>query len=102
MGRGVKAGLQGRLKRPLYVQAMLDRHGHARYYFRRENFPRVTLPGLPWTPEFMTAYQAAMAGAVEAKPVGISPSMPGSVAAAVAGYFASAAWMQLSETSRNM
>jgi hypothetical protein len=25
-------------------------------------YKRVPLPGLPWSPEFMTAYEAAMAG----------------------------------------
>lgn len=41
---------------PKFVQGFVDRHGHARFYFRRPGFKRVPLPGLPWTPQFMAAY----------------------------------------------
>jgi integrase len=44
---------------PRYVQQFTDRHGHARFYFRRPGSPRVPLPGLPWSPQFMAAYEAA-------------------------------------------
>lgn len=50
-------------KPPLkYIQAQVDRHGHPRHYFRRRGYPRVTLPGFPYSLEFMEAYAAAMAG----------------------------------------
>jgi len=95
--------LEGRIKLPRHVQGMIDRHGHARFYFRRNGFPRATLPGIPWTPEFMAAYQAAMAGVPDQlKPLGVSRSTPGSVAAAIAGYYTSAAWTQLQPNSRRM
>jgi integrase len=42
-----------------YVQGMVDRHGHPRFYFRRPGFARVTLPGSPWSQEFMDAYARA-------------------------------------------
>jgi integrase len=32
------------------------------YYFRKKGFARVALPGLPYSPEFMEAYHAALAG----------------------------------------
>jgi integrase len=52
MGRGSP------LRRPpKYVQAFIDRTGKSRFYFRRPGFKRVSLPGLPWSPEFMAAYQ---------------------------------------------
>ena len=50
------------MKMPRFTQAFIDRHGNARFYFRRTGFKRAPLPGLPWSPEFMAAYEAAMAG----------------------------------------
>src|SRR5215471_14209541 len=47
------------LKLPPYVQAFVDRHGRARFYFRRRGYQSVPLPGLPWSPTFMTAYEEA-------------------------------------------
>jgi integrase len=70
-------------KLPKYVQGWV-RDGHPHHYFRRAGFPRVRLPGLPWSPEFMAAHAAAMASA--AAPIGVSRSKPGSVGAAVAAY----------------
>jgi integrase len=78
-----------RRKPPLpFVQAFGGYH-----YFRRTGFPRVRLPGLLFSPEFMAAYQEAMASAPA--PIGASRSKPGSVAATVAAYFASPAFAQL-------
>jgi hypothetical protein len=45
-----------------YVQAWVDREGRVHRYFRRRGYPRVPLPGLPGSFEFMAAYQAALAG----------------------------------------
>jgi integrase len=71
---------------PKYVQAWVDpRDGRAYYYLRRRGFPRVRLPGLPWSPTFMAAYEAAMSGARTA--IGAGRVKPGSVAAVVAEYF---------------
>jgi integrase len=47
-------------KRPKYVKAMIDRHGHSRFYFNRPGYKPTPLPGLPWSPEFMAAHSAAM------------------------------------------
>jgi integrase len=55
------------LKLP-YVQEYRDRHGKARRYFRRPGYKRVTLPGTPGSPQFMSAYQVAMAA--ERPPIG--------------------------------
>jgi integrase len=49
-----------RYKLPKYVQAFVDRDGRAYHYFRRRGSERVPLPGLPWSPEFMAAYQRAL------------------------------------------
>ena len=45
-----------------YVDRFRDRHGRARYYFRRGKGPRIPLPGLPGSVAFMAAYQLALAG----------------------------------------
>lgn len=51
-----------------YVQALRDSRGVRRYYFRRAGAPRVTLPGLPGSAEFMAAYQAALGREVDPAP----------------------------------
>jgi integrase len=51
---------------------------------RRRGYPHVRLPGLPWSPSFMAAYEAAMSGPRNA--VGAGRVKPGSVAAVVAEY----------------
>src|SRR5262245_8355231 len=73
------------MKLPKYVQAWVDgRDSRAYYYLRRRGFPRVRLPGLPWSPSFMAAYEAAMSGARTA--IGAGRIKPRSVAAVVAEY----------------
>jgi hypothetical protein len=50
---------QGVMRRPpQYCNGFIDRYGKARWYFRRAGFKRMALPGLPWSPEFMAAYEA--------------------------------------------
>jgi integrase len=76
-----------RLKLPRYVHGFLDRHGKARFYFRRPGFGTRPLPGLPYSPEFMAAYESAAAG--QPLPVGLGRARPGTMAALALGYFAS-------------
>jgi len=83
---------------PPYCHGFLDRHGKARWYFRRAGFKRVPLPGLPWSPEFMSVYEVAAHGA--RSEIGTGRSRPGTVATAVVGYFASAAFAGLAETTK--
>jgi integrase len=90
----------GPLRRPpKYVHGFIDRHGGPRFYFRRPGFKRVALPGLPWSPEFMAAYQSALAETPRVE-IGASRAKPGTVASAVAGYFGSAGFTALAETTR--
>jgi integrase len=92
-----------RLKLPAYVHAFVDRHGKARYYFRRPGYKRVPLPGLPWSPEFMSEYEGAMKG--ERAPrveIGANRSRPGTVTAAVVGYFGSLAFASLADGTRRI
>jgi integrase len=79
MGRGVR--------KPAYTRGFMDRHGKPRFYFRRAGFKQVPLPGLPWSPEFMAAYEAAMRGST-APPVeiGASRTVVGTVNAIVVQY----------------
>src|SRR5262245_23435073 len=72
------------MKLPKYVQHWVDDEGRPHAYFRRPGFPRVPLKGLPWSPSFMAAYEAAMSGARIA--VGAGRVKPGSVAAGIAEY----------------
>jgi len=74
------------MKLPKYVQACLNREsGRVYYYLRRPGFARMRFPGLPWSPSFMAAYEAAMSGPRAA--IGAGRSKPGSVAAVIAEYF---------------
>ena len=43
-----------------FVVEDVDRHGNVRLYFRRRGEPKVRLPGLPGSEEFMAAYQEAL------------------------------------------
>jgi integrase len=84
---------------PKYVQGFIDRHGKPRYYLRRPARKPVPLPGLPWSPEFMTAYQAAIEDAPRVE-IGASRTKPGTVAAAVVSYFNSWAFRNLAAETR--
>jgi hypothetical protein len=73
-----------------YVHSPRDRHGKQRHYFRKPGVKRVPLPGAIGSPEFLAAYQAALAGEPASHiEIGKSRSNPGSVAMAVALYFQS-------------
>jgi integrase len=72
-----------------YVQSFGGYH-----YFRRRGLPRIPLPGIPGSAEFMEAYQQALAAAPVA--IGASKrSKPGSVSAAIAEYYGSQAFRSL-------
>jgi len=89
-------GLPLRLK---FVQAWVDQDGRAHHYFRRAGYPRVPLPGLPGSLEFMSAYQAALDSAMT--PIGADKrSKPGSVSAAIASYYASQSFRSLAASSQ--
>jgi integrase len=71
-----------------YVQAWVDAEGRVHRYFRRRGYPRVRLPGLPGSAEFMAAYQAALEG--PGLEIGVAKrSKPGSVSTAIAAYYGS-------------
>jgi len=87
-----------RRKLPPFVQE-IEYQGAAYFYFRRPGFERVKLPGLPWSPEFMTAHQAAMTGQV--LPTVGAKRKAGSFAALAESYFASTAFLRMKARERS-
>jgi integrase len=85
-----------------YVHAFIDRHGRARHYFRRRGLKPVPLPGLPGSAEFMDAYRMALETREETARVEIGAirSLPGTVAAALSGYYGSLDFANLAEGTR--
>ncbi|MFC5390026.1 tyrosine-type recombinase/integrase [Brevundimonas bullata] len=94
MGRGLKViGFHN-------VTPMTDRHGKVRYRFRKKGFRSVYLPGLPGSPEFAEAYEAARSGGVLV--IGERRLQAGTIHALAVAFYQSAEWMQFStETQRS-
>ena len=69
-----------------YVDHFTDRHGGARYYFRRPGGKRTPLPGVPGSEIFMEAYARAEAEASEPK-ARKERGAPGTFDRLVASYF---------------
>ena len=70
-------------KYPKYVRSFVDRHGTVRYYFNRTG-KNIPLPGLPWSPTFMAAYEAARGSNHQI--INSNKAKAGSVDAAVLAY----------------
>ena len=85
-----------------FVQSFVDRHGYVRHYFRRPGYARVALPGLPGSPEFMAAYQAALGGAIAPKvEVGATRTIAGTMHWLITAYLSSPPFKTLApETQR--
>jgi hypothetical protein len=86
---------------PKFVHGFIDRHGKPRFYFRRPGFKQVPLPGLPWSPEFMAAYEAALTETPRID-IGASRTMPGTVSHAMVLYFQSAAFEAFAPSTQMM
>ena len=70
---------------PKFCHPFVDKKtGLAYCYLRRRGYPLVPLPGLPWSPSFMAAYEKAMSGPRTA--IGAGRIKPGSVHAVVSAY----------------
>jgi hypothetical protein len=93
---------RGRLRLPKYVHHYVDRHGRPRYYVRRAGFNKVPLPGLPYSSEFMDAYQAALAGQVGRIEIGASRTEAGTVNHAIVRYLGSQAFQVLAPSTQGM
>jgi integrase len=83
---------------PKFVQGFIDRHGKPRWYFRRPGMKRTPLPGLPWSPDFMAAYEAALAGLP--LQAGSGRVKPGTMRALAVSYFGSAEFRSLRPSSQ--
>ena len=88
------------MKMPKYTQAFIDRHGTARFYFRKAGSKQVPLPGLPWSPQFMAAYEGALEGQAPPIEIGASRTKPGTINALVVSYFNSMAFQALAPETR--
>lgn len=82
------------------VTLMRDRHGKARYRYRRKGHKTVYLPGLPGSPEFVAAYADASAGATGKVQPGASRTVPGTINALAVAIYDSAEWSIMAETTR--
>jgi hypothetical protein len=87
-------------KPPRYVHGYFDRHGKPRYYFRRSGFKQVPLPGLPWSPQFMAAYELAMAG--QAPEIGAKKVRPGTMRSLAVSYFSSLAFRSMKASTQGV
>ena len=85
-------------KLPKYVNRQRTRHGRVVFYFRRGRGAYIRLPDLG-TPEFDSAYAAALAGAALPAP---SKAPPHTLAWLVEAYKRSAHWSQLAPSTRQM
>jgi integrase len=83
-----------------YVQQWVDTEGRVHRYFRRPGYPRVRLPGLPGSAEFMQAYQDALSSRPE--PIGAARTKPGSLDAALVSYYESRSFKGLADNTRGM
>jgi integrase len=85
-----------------FINEYRDRHGKLRRYFRRPGFKQIRLHGAPGSPEFMAAYEAAMAGQEARREIGASRTRPGTVNAAIVGYYNSLAFRSLAPNTQKM
>src|ERR1035441_162308 len=83
---------------PKFVQQFIDRNDKPRFYLRRPGFKRLPLPGLPWSPQFMEVYEAALSG--QPLQVGASRTKPGTVSAAIIGYYYDQSFLALAPSTQ--
>jgi len=85
---------------PKFVHGFLDRHGKPRFYFRRPGFKQFPLPGLPWSPEFMRAYEEALAG--QPLLIGSERVKPGTIRALAVSYYNSVAFRSMKPSTQSV
>ena len=91
------------MKMPKYTHGYIDQHGKPRFYLRRAGHKKIALPGLPWSPEFMAAREAALQGEWAKPEIGAKRTVAGTVNAALVSYYQSSAFNDgLAESSRKM
>jgi integrase len=85
-----------------YVDRFVDRHGHARHYFRRPGGKRIPLPGLPGSKEFMTIYKAVLAGEIAPAAKPKTRGEPGTFNRLAAQYFTSPEFLRLRRRTQHV
>jgi integrase len=97
-------GRRDRLKRknPKFTHAYIDQHGRVRFYLRRPGYAKIPLPGLPWSPEFMEAREAALADGVGKQEIAAKRTVDGTVSHALISYYKSTLFTGLAESSQKM
>ena len=91
------------MKMPKYTHGYIDQHGKPRHYLRRPGYKKIPLPGLPWSPEFMAAREAALEGEWSKPEMGAKRTVAGTVNAAIVSYYQTSAYNDgLAESSRKM
>jgi integrase len=89
-------------KHPKYTHGYIDQHGRPRFYLRRPGHKKIPLPGLPWSPEFMEAREAALKGEWSKVEIGVSRTVAGTVNAGLVSYYQSGSFKALAESSQKM
>ena len=85
-----------RNRKPKYVNEYLDRHGKPRIYLRKPGEKQIALPGPLGSEAFLVAYHKAMEG----EPEKVARVKPGSIAAAVHGYYSSIEFKSLAASTQ--
>ena len=81
------------MKKPKYTHGYINRHGKLFFYLRRPGQKKVRLPGLPWSPEFMAAREAALNGDwTKQQEIGAKRTVAGTVNAAIVSYYQTSAF----------
>jgi integrase len=82
-----------------FIHSFRNRHGTLVHYFRKRGCKIVRLRGIPGSPEFMRAYEAAI-GHAEPIVIGADRAKAGTVAATVSMYLASVTFADLADETR--
>jgi hypothetical protein len=85
---------------PKFVHGFIDRHGKPRFYFRRPGFKQLPLPCLPWSPEFMRAYEEALAG--QPTLIGSVGIKSGTIRALAVSYYNSVAFRSMKPSTQSV
>jgi hypothetical protein len=84
-----------------YVQAFVDRKtGVAFHYFRRRDYPRIRLPGMPGSREFMEAYRDALD--IQQLAIGSKRTKGGTINAAIVAYYQGRSFTDLASGTQAM
>jgi integrase len=95
-------GRKVKRKHPKWTHGYIDQHDKPRFYLRRPGHKKIPLPGLPWSPEFMEAREAALKGGWSKVEIGGGRTVAGTVNAGLVSYYQASAFKALAESSQKM